>query len=116
MHHQRIGRQRQEFVEQQEGDQIAGQRDPQRGGHAEAEEAEEAVSLRRVLQIADGVDRRGKPEDGGQEREKHREGIGPQHEIDAGQKREANLVALTLLDAPEHDGHEQQLQHDADQV
>jgi hypothetical protein len=81
VHHQRIRGERQQFVEQQEGEQVAGQRDADGAGDAEAEEAEEAAAVGRLLEIADGIDGREQPEQRGQPDEHHAQRIGAQDEV-----------------------------------
>ena len=61
--HQRIGGEGEEFVENHEGEEIAGQRQAHRGGDAQAEEAEEPAAVWRVFEVADGVNRRDEPQD-----------------------------------------------------
>ena len=66
---QRIGRQREDLVEDHEGHQIPRERDADGRRDAETEETEEATAVRRVLQIADGIDGRHQPQDGRQRHE-----------------------------------------------
>ncbi len=61
MHYQRVSRQRQQFIEDQEGKQVTGERNAQRAGHAEAEKAKEAFAVGRMLQVANGIHRGAQP-------------------------------------------------------
>jgi hypothetical protein len=81
---ERPGRQRQQLVEDEEGDQRARQGDAGRGRHAQAEEAEEARQMRAVPQIADGVDGGEQPQEGRQGEEQQRQRIDAQQQLEPG--------------------------------
>ena len=53
---ERESRQGQQFIEDEEGEQVAGHGNAHRRRHAQAEETEEAAAVRRIFEIADGVE------------------------------------------------------------
>jgi hypothetical protein len=59
---QRVGHKCEQLEEDQEGQQVSGHRDAHGRGHAQAEETEEAATVRRVFEVADRVDRRRQPQ------------------------------------------------------
>jgi hypothetical protein len=93
VHHQRIGRQRQQLVEQEKREQVAGEGDAHGRGDAQAEEAEKARAVRRALEVADGVDGGEQPQHRRQRHEQHGQRVGAQHEVDARQQRVAFRTA-----------------------
>lgn len=67
---ERVRREGEHLVENKKGEQVAGERYAHGRGDADREEAKEAASVRRALEVADGVDGRHEPEDG---RERNKE-------------------------------------------
>ena len=59
---QRVGDQRQQFVEDHKGEQVTGQRQTDGGGDTKTEETEEAAAVRRMFQVTDGIDSGDQPE------------------------------------------------------
>ena len=116
MHDQRKGRQRQQFVEDEKGEQIRRHGDAHRGRHTQAEEAEKAAAVRRAFQVADGVERGEQPEDGGQRDEKHAECVGLQRQFQTGQHRITHAVLLAGRHAGQQQGDQAQLGYGGEQV
>ena len=116
MHNQRIRCEGQQLIKREEGDQVGRQGDTGGGRDAQAEEAEEAAAMRRVLQVANRVNRGAEPQDGGQGHEEDRVRIRAQRERDAGQELDGEGVRLAAVDAREQHGDQDQLHPCAEQV
>ena len=99
---QRVGGQRQHFVEDHEGKQVAGQRQADGSGDTEAEKTEEAASVRCVLQVTDRINRGDQPEHGRQGDEQHRQLIGMQYQVEARRQCPACFEYAFVEDAPDH--------------
>ena len=113
---QGIGRQGQDLVEDHEGQQVSGQGDADRRRNTDAEEAEESAAVRRMLEIADRIDGRHQPQERGQGDEEHRQGVGPEHQVQAGCERPASLVTVSVVDAADHPDHQPQFEQRAGHV
>nr|WP_240744128.1 hypothetical protein [Desulfopila sp. IMCC35006] len=82
MHDKRIGGQGQQFVEQQEGDQIAGEGHAGGRSDAQAEKAKETAAMGRAFQIADGIDGGHQPEHRREGDKEQRQRIGKQYQLE----------------------------------
>jgi hypothetical protein len=116
MHHQRKGRQRQQFVEDEKGEQVRRHGDAHRRRHTQAEEAEKTAAVRRAFEVADGVERGEQPEDGGQGNEQHAQCVGLERQFQAGQHRVAHAVFLAGRNAGQQQGDQAQLGDGGKQV
>ena len=116
MHHERIGGEGQEFVEDEEGDEVAGERDARGRADADAEETEEAAAVRFAFQITHRIERGEKPQHGRERDEQDGHGVGAQHEIESRQQFEPGLIAVPPAHAGNHHAHEGHLKPRAQQV
>ena len=83
---QRIGRERQRLVEQEQREQVLGERDPDRAAerHGEADVESRLARLVVGAHVADRVDRVDDPQRGGDEREQHAERLDLEGEREPG--------------------------------
>ena len=110
MHHQGVGGQGEQLVEDEEGEQVAGKGDAQGGTDTQAEEAEEAVAVGGVLQIADGVESGQEPQHRRQPGQEQRQGIAVEDDLLADDEREPYLGPLARGHLPDQDRHHNELQ------
>jgi hypothetical protein len=110
------GRQRQQFVEDEKGEQVRRHGDAHRRRHTQAEEAEKTAAVRRAFEVADGVERGEQPEDGGQGNEQHAQCVGLERQFQAGQHRVAHAVFLAGRNAGQQQGDQAQLGDGGKQV
>ena len=108
---QRVGRQCQQFVENDKGKQVACQRQSHGGRYTQAEETEKAAAMRRVFQIADGIDSGDQPQHGGEGHKQYRERVGVQHQVQTGCQSPATLVDLFVKYAPDQQAYQRELEN-----
>ena len=82
--HQGIGGDREQLVEDEERHEVAGERDPHRGRHTEAEVAKEACAVVVAGEVAHRVDRGRQPQQRGEHHEQQRDRVHPHHQVDPG--------------------------------
>ena len=108
MGHQRVRRQRQRFVEDEQGDEVVGERDPHGGRDGDREAGVEPRLVLLVVRphVSDGVDGRDEPQEPRHHREQHAERLHHQLQRNSrhqGSEDETRPAALRNLGVdPEH--------------
>ena len=116
MDHQRIGRDGQQLVEQQEGEEVARHGNADRRRDAKAEEAEKARPVGTLLQISDRVDGGHQPEHGRQRDEHQCQRVGLKMQVEPRQHGQAHIVDHALRRLPREQDHQHHLDRGDGQV
>ena len=116
MDDQREGRQRQQFVEDKEREQVGRHGDTHGGRDAQTEETEESAAMRCTFEVTNGIERGEQPEDGREGDEQQAQGIGLERQVEAGQHLEAHAVAAARMNTGQQQENQSEFSNGAEQV